>query len=410
MRILRIHSYDGIEGGAEEYVRAVVDGLARRGIETRVVLLVSHPPENPPANARTLVVPGPGARRAVADLRAGDAIFSALKEEYRTFRPDLVHLHHFDAAFHALARFAAHVDRPLFFTAHDAELVCPNGQLVRPPGIVCEGGILPRCQFTGCPVGLGVPYELVQRYAFDRWVAPRVRAYLCPSTALCRYLEAHGYRPTVHLPSFVRMAEETLRAPTPDPGTGAPPTIGFLGRIEGYKGIDDLLRAFGVVRRILPAARLDLAGGGSGLEPLRARIRAEGLESSVLVRGPVRGPAKEAWFGGVHIVVSPSSRFENTPLSLMEAMAHGRPVVGTDIGGIPEVLGPDLASCVVPMGDVLALAKAIVWLLSNPTERERLGRLARTRALDEYTETRHLGRLVATYEEALGKDGVTASD
>ena len=77
-----------------------------------------------------------------------------------------------------------------------------------------------------------------------------------------------------------------------------------------------------------------------------------------------------------------SSRHEGLPISLLEAMAVGRPVVATRAGGIPEVLTDGRDGLVVPSGDPMALADAVLRLLRDAALRERLGLAARRRAAD----------------------------
>ncbi|MHB1434686.1 MAG: glycosyltransferase family 4 protein [Thermoplasmata archaeon] len=402
IRILRIHSWDGRIGGAENYVHAIDRALAPRGFESRLLSLVSTLPDTAVPSETFVRVPPPRPRRYLSDLRSHGPVARAITEAYREFAPDLIHLHHFDAAFAEVAAALRTTDVPILFTAHDAELVCPNGQLVRPGAILCEGGIRPRCQFTGCPVGWGLPYELAQRAVFNRYVAPRIQAYLCPSMSLGRYLTSHGYRPTIHLPSFAALPPEIARAPPPYPEPSEPPTVGFLGRIELYKGLHDLVDAMALLRRRLGRVRLAIAGAGAADPELDRYLAEQGLADATRRYGMVGGPAKEDFFRSIHLLAVPSNKFENTPLSAMEAMARARPVVGTDIGGIPEVLGPDLAGLIVPISSPGRLAEVLEHLLTRRPEAIRLGQLARRRALEVYTEAHHVDRLVEVYRTVLG--------
>ncbi|EQD36270.1 hypothetical protein B2A_12211, partial [mine drainage metagenome] len=188
-------------------------GPGPHGFESRLLSLVSTLPETAVPSETFIPVSPPRPRRYLTDLRSDGPVARAIRRAYREFEPDLIHLHHFDAAFAEVAAALRTTRVPILFTAHDAELVCPNGQLVRPKAIICEGGIRPRCRFTGCSVGWGLPYELAQRAVFDRYVAPRIHSYLCPSDSLCRYLASHGYRPTVHLPSFAALPDPVVRSP-----------------------------------------------------------------------------------------------------------------------------------------------------------------------------------------------------
>jgi glycosyltransferase involved in cell wall biosynthesis len=405
VRILRIDSWDGQPGGAQDYIREIGVELARRGHATEVLDLVSVPMERPPADQRPVMVPSGWGRRLPHDVIAAPKVEAAIRDAVRSFQPDLLHLHHFDAGFASIARIVPELTVPIVMTAHDAELVCPISTLVRPGNIVCEGGVRPRCLFTGCHVGFGGLYNLWQQRVFDAAVAPRVRAYLCPSYSVANYLNAHGYHPAVHLPSFARIPPPVVDRPTPDPPTSAPPTVGYLGRLEQYKGVHDLIEAIGILRRSLPSVRLTIAGAGPYRAALESLVGRRGLRGSVEFVGPISGAAKEAWFGTVHVLATPSNFWENFPLVALEGMVRGRPVVGTDIGGIPDIVVPDATGLLVPVADPPALARALDRLLGDPSLRARLGSEGRRRVLERFTPELHADRLEAVYSAVLaGRD------
>ena len=405
MRILRINSWDGPgRGGAEEYIRTVADALEQLGHPNRIVNITDvvepHPRED--ENYLRIVPMSRRARRLPQDLRGVSPVSEALEREIREFSPDLIQVHHFEGAFTSVARVLRRQPAPILVTAHDAWLVCPIATLVRPGRILCEGGIRPRCQFTGCRVGLGLPYNLWQKQIFDAWVAPRVRAYLAPSRSLAGYLHDHAYRPSIHLPSFAALPESVLDTAMPPPAPDLPPTIGWIGRMESYKGVEDLLRAFPSVRREHPDARLSLAGGGSRRPALKALARELGVADAVEWAGVVRGAAKEEWFRSVHVVAVPSNEYENFPLVALEALARCRPVVGTAIGGIPEIVQDGVDGRIVPIADPPSLARALAEVLENPERAREWATHGRQKVLGNFTAGHHVARLVAVYEQVLG--------
>ena len=401
MRILRVNSWQGMRGGAEEYVRTVSRAMSATGHPTHVVSLTNEVPSDPKPDETYVRVPVLGARRAAADLFPRAEIRRELDAAVREFRPDLVHLHHYDAGFMAIARWISDLSIPVVMTAHDAELVCPNGSLMRPGYIPCEGGILPRCQFTGCRVGWGLPYELAQRSSFDRQAAGRVRAFLCPSRALTEYVHRHRYRPAIHLASFAPIPSSVRASPTPGPPDGTRPTVGFLGRVEWYKGMEPLLQSIRILRSSIPDVRLEIAGEGEGLTHAMELSRALGVEGSVIFRGRVTGDAKEKWFRRIHVLVVPSICFDNLPFVAMEAQARGRPVVGFGVGGIPEVVHDGEGGRIVPVADPGALASALGEILNSPEARVSMGTRGREWVLREFTPEQHLRRLDAVYEAVL---------
>ncbi|HZY70942.1 MAG TPA: glycosyltransferase family 4 protein [Thermoplasmata archaeon] len=401
MRILRVDSWDGVRGGTQSYIRDVTSALALRGHETRLLNLVSVPEASNDPTVRFVPVPPVGGRRIPHDLLAAPAVEAALAEELSRFRPDLVHLHHFDTGFASIARWVRALRVPVVMTAHDAELVCPISTLVRPGRIICEGGVEVRCLFTGCKVGYGGVYNLLQSESFGANVAPKIRAYLCPSRPLVEYLDRHGFRPAVRLPSFAEIPASVRAAPTPEPPSTAPPTVGYLGRIEPYKGVLDLADAVGRLRSRFPDLRLDIAGEGPFRPKLEEHLRALGLTGTTTFRGRVEGAAKERWFAGIHLLAMPSNAWENFGLVALEALARGRPVVATRVGGIPDIVEDSSTGLLVSISEPEALARAIGRLLEDPGLRDRLGSEGRRRVLDRFTPERHVAALLAVYEAVL---------
>ena len=401
MRVLRIDSWDGQRGGAQEYVRSVSDELAARGHPQRLLNLVSRETGVVQPDERYLRIPGSGGSRRARDLLPDEEFAGAFREEIATFRPDLIHLHHFDALFGSIGRAIDRSSLPVVFTAHDAELVCPISTLIRPGNVVCDGGVRFRCLFTGCHVGLGGPYNLWQTRRFDADVAPKVRAFLCPSVLLARYLDSNGYRPAVHLAPFVRLPPDVPREPYPLPPPGGPPTVGFLGRLEPYKGLQVLLEAACRLRGRFPNLIVDVAGDGPYRETLADRARSLGIADTIRWRGDLRGEAKESWFRGLDLLVVPSTAWENFGFVALEALSRGRPVVATNFGGLPDIVQDGETGRLVPVGDASALAEAIGSLLGD---RERLAQFAaegRRRALARFRPEEHVERLLEIYRNVV---------
>jgi glycosyltransferase involved in cell wall biosynthesis len=402
MRILRIHSWDGNLGGAEDYLRAVTPLLAARGHQTRIIEFVDRTPADPRPFEQVELVPSGGWARIRTDVFSSARIQGVIDEARREFKPDVVHLHHFDAGFTSIAHALRGLDTPLLFTAHDAELVCPISTLVKPGNVICEGGVRFRCLTTGCEVGWGGgPYNLLQRHRFDRAVAPKVQAYLCPSRSLTNYLDQNGYRPTVHVASFAQIPAEVRATPLPTPAPETPPTVGYLGRLESNKGLQFLLPAIAQAAKAIPTLRLDIAGEGSYRASLESLARDLGIADRILWRGPLRGPAKEEWFRGVHLLAVPSNVFENFPLVALEGLVRGRPVVATNVGGIPDIVEDGVTGRLAPIADAPALARAIAGSLQDLPAARALASAGRTRVLTEFTPEQHVERLLAVYAAVL---------
>ncbi|MGV9451308.1 glycosyltransferase [Streptomyces sp. NPDC003635] len=186
---------------------------------------------------------------------------------------------------------------------------------------------------------------------------------------------------------FHPAAVGTVRAgllPDVDPGA---PLVVCVGRLCRQKGQDLLLRAWAAVAEQVPGARLVLVGDGPDGAVLRSRA-----PKSVLFAGAVADAAP--WYQAADLVVLPS-RWEGMALAPLEAMACGRPVVATEVGGARESLPPSLAPhCLVPPRDPARLASAMTELLRDPLLRESLGHQGRRHVLSTH-DVRHTARAVA---------------
>ena len=175
------------------------------------------------------------------------------------------------------------------------------------------------------------------------------------------------------------------------------PTGSWAGRIDPIKDLETLLRAFSLVHRELPQARLRLFGGsppgGKDYLDRCRRLAADlGIEAVTTFEGRV-AKIRDAYAAG-HVVVL-SSISEGFPYTVIEAMTCGRPCVATDVGGVREAVGD--AGLVVPPLDPAAMADACLNLLRDPQLRRRLGRAARSRALEHFTVDRAVGAFSEIY-------------
>ncbi len=175
----------------------------------------------------------------------------------------------------------------------------------------------------------------------------------------------------------------------------------FLANLEVRKGIRVVLDAFSRVASEMPEARLLVAGQGSELEHVRARIRASPDLARVVLLGHVeRGQVAETMRASdIYCLPSYAEPFGMTAL---EAMACGKPVVATRAGGL-EHLVPDEGGRKVPPGDADALAGALVELLRDPGLRRAMGEHNRHVVQDRYSWSRVVDRLEDAYREAIGR-------
>jgi glycosyltransferase involved in cell wall biosynthesis len=184
-------------------------------------------------------------------------------------------------------------------------------------------------------------------------------------------------------------------------GAGRETIFGYAARIEPGKGPFVLLDALARLGETRKDVLVRLAGIGPALPAVKARARKLGLDGSLELVGAYQGAVGcSAFMRTLDAFVLPSFA-EGTSKSVIEAMAHGLPIIATHVGGLPDLLTPD-AGILVPPGDSSALADAMDRLASDPALRERLGRAARDRYLALFAPDAVLSILLTTYSRVAG--------
>jgi glycosyltransferase involved in cell wall biosynthesis len=180
------------------------------------------------------------------------------------------------------------------------------------------------------------------------------------------------------------------------------PMLLFVGRMITQKGIPYLIDAMPAVLEKHPDAKLLLVGRGNALENLKKKVKAAGLERSVLFSGYMTEEMLKEAYGTCDMFVLPSV-WEVLPIAVLEAMSSSKPVVCTSAGGDAELVEDGLNGFVVPMRDPKALAEKINELLDDPVKRARMGMASRKRAEEEFDWKLIAARTKKVYEDVLHK-------
>ncbi|MEU0196878.1 MULTISPECIES: glycosyltransferase [unclassified Streptomyces] len=366
-----LHVTQPVDGG----VARVVTDLARAQLAAGLRVSVACP--DSPLAAR-LAALGADVRHWAATRSPGPSLMGEARRLARVVadvRPDLVHAHSAKAGL--AGRLAVRGRIPTVFQPHAWSFEAVGG--------------------TTAALARG------WERSGARWAARVV----CVSEAERRLGAAAGVRARwsvvpngIDVERFRPAAADAVRArllPDVDP---AAPLVVCVGRLCRQKGQDVLLTAWESVLRRVPGARLALVGDG----PDHGRLRAL-APRSVLFAGDVADVVP--WYQAADLVVLPS-RWEGMALAPLEAMACGRPVVVTDVGGARESLPPGHAPhCLVPAVAPAALAGALAALLLDPPLRASLGLRARRHVLSTHDVRRTAQAVADVYRELLGADAVS---
>jgi glycosyltransferase involved in cell wall biosynthesis len=223
----------------------------------------------------------------------------------------------------------------------------------------------------------GTDVELARRApALARAVLRRAEAVVCPSSALAGEAARLGAREIEVVPSGVDLPD--------DVGDEAdPPEVLYAGRLSAEKGVVELVRA---------AEGLNLVVAGDG--PLRDQVP--------MARGMLPPGELAALYARAAVVVCPSHR-EGFGVACLEAMAHGRPVVASGVGGLLDLIVNGETGILVEPGNVPALRSAIDRLLGDPALRRRMGEAGRRRAAERFSWTAVTRKTLDVYARYAGK-------
>lgn len=271
------------------------------------------------------------------------------------------------------------------------------------PGAVVthgEAGIiwgLPAAALARIPLRLALVYqnypETRLRMAAMRFMLPSASHVVAGSESVARYVHRAFGIPQARMSTvYCGIRTERFRQVRPRP-VGERRTLLSIGRLVPRKGHDVLLRAAALLLFKAAGLRLVLVGDGPCRSALAGLARDLGIEGRVEFRGAV-WPDTAVW-EEADVFVFPSL-VEPQGLVVLEAFACGVPVVASDVGGIGEMIEPEVSGLLVPAGDPAALASAVERVLTEPGLAEHLvaGGLRRVRQFD-------IGRTAETYAEIL---------
>ncbi len=174
--------------------------------------------------------------------------------------------------------------------------------------------------------------------------------------------------------------------------------VGYAGRMVPVKDVDTLLRAFARAAAAVPDMRLLLGGSG----PERARAEALAASLGVAARTHFIGWTQDLRrFYSTLDLFALSSLNEGTPVAVIEAMAASRPIVATEVGGVPDVVQHGTTGLLVPARDPGALAGALIRLAEDAGMRRTMGHAGRAVARERYAHTRLVDDLERLYAEGL---------
>jgi len=281
---------------------------------------------------------------------------------------------------------------PVVWTIHDYALVCP-ATLFLSKGKICEAclgkkfymAVLKNCKYDSLKASLVAAMETYFHHALN--ILKMVDVLIAPSKFVQEKLILHGVDKdkVIHIPNCIN-----TKSFIPNYTCGNYAV--FLGRLAREKGVSVLLHAM----KKIPDRKLLIIGIGPFEEELRNEARINNLSNVIFLgyrnREEIISIVRNAAF-----VVVPSEWYENLPMSIMEALALGKPVVASRIGGIQEMIKEGVNGLMFNMGDDKDLAEKMLYLWNHPKMIEEMGFQGRRFVEERYSEEQHYQAIMQVY-------------
>ncbi len=405
MKVLLVNKYFYLKGGSERHISKISRILEAKGHQV-IPFSMQDERNEPTAYAKYFVSKvdfnspmslGNRLRmipRVIYFLEAKRKIEALIKEA----KPDIAHLHNIahqisPSILHSLKKF----DLPIIQTLHDYKLICPTYNMMA-GGKICERckghhyyqAILQRCNKGSFSFSF---LNCVEMY-FHRLLRiyeRNINIFISPSNFLRNKSIEFGIDggKIFHIPNFV------------DPREYSPKYNGenyfvYFGRVSEEKGLLTLIRAVMDIKN----SRLLIIGEGELRNKLEECVSEKNIAniefSGYMDEERLKSVIRDSMF-----VVVPSEWYENCPHSVLEAFALGKPVIGSDIGGIPELIEDGIDGLLFEPGNSEELSEKIAYLISRPRLRKQMGRNARKKVEEEYNPELYYERLMKIYQKLM---------
>ncbi|MFA5155225.1 MAG: glycosyltransferase family 4 protein [Patescibacteria group bacterium] len=408
MKILQVNKFHYPRGGADKYFLDLAAALRSAGHEV-AVFAMQHPQNLPAPESRYFVSRiSFNSRRLKDQLKAPGRVLYSLEAKrkfsalVKDFQPEIIHLHNI---YHHLSPSILSVAKehkiPVVMHLHDYKLICANHALFA-HGAYCEHCrpnryyqcFLRRCLKDSYAASALAAAEMYLHHSILKIYEKNIAVFIAPSRFMKEIVVSfgqpaekiqviyNGYNPELLKPGGTAIIDGKLK----DGGY-----LLYFGRLSEEKGLDTLIRA-----AALSGQSVKIAGRGPVGEKLKQLAGA--LKAPVEFLGQKTGAELSALIAGAKAAIIPSIWPENMPLSLLEALSLGKPVIASNIGGLPEVIADGRNGFLFAPGKADDLARCIEKLAE--TDLSAMGQAAKITAA-AFSPQQNLAAVLAVYRSLL---------
>jgi glycosyltransferase involved in cell wall biosynthesis len=404
VRILHINDYAYPIGGAESYLRELIKAQQKRGHKVSLLTsnslgggtLTKYPDPTNKLVSSPVVARGTTSSsrplRALLQIYNRNA-FNVATQAVDHFKPDIVHVHMYLGQLSPAVLTPFIKEKiPVVHTSHTYRSVCPKGDRMITEGSFCRYPVGLAC-IRNCSAISFIHMRLRERLnPLPQNVFSKV---IAPGSTMAEILKQEGFNNVVSLPygSTFPVLKKARTVPEK-------PIVLYVGRLSTNKGVEDLIKAFAKIIRILPASSLVLAGDGPEREKL-VRLAQNSLPAnSYEFKGLIDAEQVRVLQQISRIQCIPSVWPDNSPLVVYESLSSGIPLVASAVGGIPDLVRSGNEGLLVPPGDSDAIAQSAISLLTDDSKWKDMMQASLIRARD-FSMPRHAGLIDDIYQECL---------
>jgi glycosyltransferase involved in cell wall biosynthesis len=323
-----------------------------------------------------------------------------LKKLLRDTKPDIVHIHHIKRLISpSILPSIKNFGLPVVCTLHDYHSICPNYRLYS-KGKICEAckgnryynAVFKRCVRNSLPLSL---LACVEQYIHSmlKIFENNVDMFIAPSNFLRQKMIENGMNPEriIHISNFVFLDNYSTEQEFFN-------YIVFVGRLVKEKGLLILVKAM----KRLTNVKLLIIGEGEDRKELERLVAKEEIDN-VEFKGYVPLDEIKTVIGNAMFVVVPSLCYDISPMVIYESLAMGKPVIGADIGGIPELIDNGVNGLLCKPGDANDLIDKITFFLNHKDKIFEMGKNARERTVKYYNAEIHYEKISEVYKKLITK-------
>ena len=402
MRVLLVNKFHYLKGGSEKYYFELGDLLKQHGHEIAFFSMKSD--KNIKTNEKEYFVDEIDLNNG-SKLKAFDVIYSKenkrkMLQAIEDFKPDIIHLNNFQRQLsESIVEAANEKNVPIIFTAHDVQAICPAITMLDSEKCICE--LCKKGKYLNCIKKKCVKDSLLKSilaavegeyYRIKKVYNKKIDWIVTPSKFYKQKMIEDGMKEdhitAIH--NFIELDKYNLELQ--DDGYAL-----YIGRLSKEKGILNLIEAFSSIE----GRKLFVAGDGPEKQRIEEIIKERHLKDRIILLGHINQEEVKQYLSKARFVVVPSIWYENCPYSVMETLAIGKPVIGANIAGIPELVEDKVNGLLYKYDSVSDLESKMKILYENPELAKEYGKNAKKIAIDNYGKEKYYNQIIDIYNKVL---------